>query len=452
MSVTLRDKIKRYFFSRLDLYFYEELIPNYVFGLLFFTFLMLINQLFYLIKLYTVYNVPLRHVFLLLLNLIPFLLSYTIPLSILPALLLTMGRFSSDSEIVAMKSCGIPTLRIFMPGLVFGIFIMFFSFYFTDNIVVRANEIYVKLNTKIISQKPAIELKEKSFLEIGDYKISFEKISYDKNNIEILHNISVIDLKGRKTIQADIGRIYLDPENPEHYVMKFMNGSISEVTKTKSITETNSKEEERFFVASFKHLTFHVYMPLPQEYYSKGPDMMKVKELRNELKSKTRVATERINSFLKDKERVLREIERIKKEFNIQNKELSKEEVKKKLEEMEAKLKDYKKELDLIEKSIENYRRGAPTYQRMKIYEKFALPLASLSFVILSLSIGMYTARSGRNEGLGISIILTLLFYGLKIGTENLIMKGYLSPILEWFAPLLFLIAGIIMMALKLKE
>ncbi|MGC8765138.1 MAG: LptF/LptG family permease [Brevinematia bacterium] len=451
MLATVKKTLKKIFFSRLDLYFYEELIPNYVFGLLFFTLLMLLNQLFYLIKLYTVYNVPLKQVFLLLFNLIPFLLSYTIPLSILPALLLTMGRLSSDSEIVAMRSCGISTLRIFSPGILFGIFIMFFSFFFTDNIVVKANEIYVKLNTKIVSQKPAIELKEKSFLEIGDYKISFESLSYDKNNIEILHNLSVIDLKGRKTIQADIGRIYLDPENPEHYVLKFKNGSISEVTKTKNVTETNSTEEERFFVASFKNLTLHIYMPLPEEYYSKGPDMMKVKELIAEL-GKTKVVKERMESFINDKERIMKEIENIKREFNIQKKELSKEEVKKKLEEVEAKVKSYRKELELVEKSIENYRRGAPTYQRMKLYEKFAMPLASLSFVILSLSLGMYTARSGRNEGLGISIILTLLFYGLKIGTENLIMKGFLPPILEWFATTLYLTAGLILMAFKLKE
>ncbi len=443
--------LKKTFASKIDLYFYEELIPNYVYGLLFFTFLMLINQLFYLIKLYTVYNVPLSQIFLLLFNLIPFILSYTIPLAILPSYLITMGRLSSDSEIVAMKACGISTTRIFLPGFIFGLFIMIFSFFFTDNIVVHANEIYVKLNTKIISQKPAIELKEKAFLQIGDYKISFERVSYE-NNIEILHNISVVDLKGRKTIQAEMGRIYLNPENPEHYILKFMNGSITEVTTTENITEKNGEKEEKFFVASFKNLTLNVYMPLPEEYYSKGPDMMKVSELKKELKNRSKDLTERIENYLKDKEKIASEIENFKKQHKIEIKGLSKEQIKEKLKEYELKLKDYKKELNTIQKQIENYKKSLPRYYIMKYYEKFALPLASLSFVILSLSIGMYTARSGRNEGLGIGIILTLLFYGLKVGTENLITNGLLPPITEWFAPILFLIAGIILALFKIRE
>ncbi len=443
--------LKNNFASKLDLYFYEELIPNYVYGLLFFTFLMMLNQLFYLIKLYTVYSVPVSQIFLLLFNLIPFLLSYTIPLAILPSYLITMGRLSSDSEIIAMRSCGISTIRIFLPGFVFGLFIMFFSFFFNDLIVVKANEIYVKLNTKIIAQKPAIELKEKSFLQIGDYKISFERVSYD-NNIEILHNISVVDLKGRKTIQAEMGRIYLDPENPEHYVMKFMNGTITEVTTTESITEKGKEKEERFFVASFKHLSLNIYLPLPEEYYSKGPDMMSVKELRKELKEKSKNISETIENYLKDKDKIVKEIEEFKKKHRLELKGLSKEEIKEKLKEYEDKLKVYKNQLNSIQKMIENSRKSLPRYKIMKLYEKFALPLASLSFVILSLSLGMFTARSGRNEGLGIGIILTLLFYGLKVGTENLITNGYLPPITEWFPTILFLTAGIILVIFKIRE
>jgi lipopolysaccharide export LptBFGC system permease protein LptF len=444
-------KLKRMFFSKLDFYFYEELIPNYVFGLLIFTFLMLLNQLFYLIRLYTVYNVPLNQVFLLLMNLIPFILTYTMPFSILPSVLITMGRLSADSEIIAMKSCGISTIKIMLPGIAFGIFITIFSFFFNEKIVIRANEIYVKLNAKIIAQKPAVELKEKSFLELGNYKISFERLSYD-GNIEVLHNISVVDLKGRKTIQAQMGRIFLDPENPEHYILKFMNGSISEVTKTKNPTEPNSKEEEKFFVASFKHLTLHAYVTLDSEYYSKGPDMMSIKELSEEVKNRSKVNIEKIESFLSDRQRVVKEIENLKKQLNVETKGLSKEEIEKKLKEFEGKIGNLKKELIMIEKSIENYRNGLPRYQLMKLYEKFALPLASLSFVILALSFGMFLPKTGRNEGLGISLILTLVFFAMKVGSENLIMKGILPVFFEWVPTLVYFLAGMILFILKIRE
>lgn len=444
-------KLKESMFRRLDIYFYEELVPNYILGLLIFTLIMMLNQLFYLIRLYTVYNVPLKNVFLLLFNLIPFLLTYTIPFSILPAVLITMGRLSSESEIVAMKSCGISTIRIMSPGLYFGVFILIFSFFFNDRIAVKANEIYVKLNTKVISQKPVIELKEKSFLNIENYKISFEKITYD-GNVEILHNISVVDLQGRKTIQAEKGRIFLDQENPEHYILKFMNGSISEIMQTKNVTSTNSKEEEKFFVASFKHLILNVYVELPENYYSKGPDMMTVLELAKELKKRASVTLERLQTFAGDKQRIQREISSLKKKYNVPKGTLENEEIKKELENIDTKINQLKKELMLVEKSIENYRNSLPRYQIMKLYEKFALPLASLSFVILSLSFGLFLPRTGRNEGLGISFILTLLFFGMKVGSENLIVKGLLPPFVEWVPTLTYLIVGLILFIIKVRE
>ena len=99
-------KIKTNLFSRYDNYFLQELLPNYLFGLLFFTLLLMLNELFYLVRFYIEYNVPIRQVLLLALNEIPLILSNTIPIGVLPAYLLSMGRFSIDSEIIAMNHAG----------------------------------------------------------------------------------------------------------------------------------------------------------------------------------------------------------------------------------------------------------------------------------------------------------------------------------------------------------
>ena len=49
---------------------------------------------------------------------IPFLLSFSIPMSVLTSVLLNFGRMSFDGEVTAMKACGISMWQIVAPILV----------------------------------------------------------------------------------------------------------------------------------------------------------------------------------------------------------------------------------------------------------------------------------------------------------------------------------------------
>jgi hypothetical protein len=263
----------------------------------------------------------------------------------------------------------------------------------------------------------------------------------------------VIDINGRRTIEAEKGRFYSDPENSGHYILKFMNGSISEVLKNKS---SDGKPEEKFFIASFRYLSIHTYINLPQEYYTRGPDTMTLIELSREVKEKSKVSIELIENYLKDKDKVKRDIDKYRNEIKVISKgaglNISKEEWIKKADDLEKRVKGLKTDIDNLDKNIGNYRRNMPNYYIMKYYEKFSLPIASFVFALMSLSIGMYTARSGRNEGLGLSIIIMLSFFGLKFGSENLIWKGILPPIMEWFADGFFLVIGTVLLVNKIRE
>ncbi len=53
--------------------------------------------------------------------LVPFALSYALPLGMLTGALLTLGRLSSDSEITAMRAAGLSLPRIARPALILGI-------------------------------------------------------------------------------------------------------------------------------------------------------------------------------------------------------------------------------------------------------------------------------------------------------------------------------------------
>ncbi|MHC9539979.1 MAG: LptF/LptG family permease [Vulcanimicrobiota bacterium] len=71
--------------------------------------------------------------------LIPQVLVYTFPMAVLLSCLLTFGRISGDSEIIAMKAGGISFIRIALPGLLLTLCISVFSYYLGEKIVPDAN-------------------------------------------------------------------------------------------------------------------------------------------------------------------------------------------------------------------------------------------------------------------------------------------------------------------------
>ncbi|MEW6277314.1 MAG: LptF/LptG family permease [Candidatus Eremiobacterota bacterium] len=68
-------------------------------------------------------------------NRLPMVLVYTTPMAVLLAGLLTFGRLSGDSELVAMKAAGIGFLRVALPGLVFSLAMAFVAAWMNETIV-----------------------------------------------------------------------------------------------------------------------------------------------------------------------------------------------------------------------------------------------------------------------------------------------------------------------------
>ena len=93
-----------------------------------------------------------------------------------------------------------------------------------------------------------------------------------------------------------------------------------------------------------------------------------------------------------------------------------------------------------------------PNYDLMKLYDKLALPAIALVFAILSLPLGMFSARSGRGEGLSISLVVVLIFYGFKSAIENMITQNKLIPELVWLPTICFGIIASILYIKKLNE
>lgn len=64
----------------------------------------------------------------------PFTLSYSIPISLLVCSLLVFGRLSSDSEIMAMRACGVSLFNIMRVPLLISLLLSIFCLYLNNNV------------------------------------------------------------------------------------------------------------------------------------------------------------------------------------------------------------------------------------------------------------------------------------------------------------------------------
>jgi len=100
----------------------------------------------------------------------PEMLSLTIPLALLVSALLVFSRLSADSEIAAMRACGINLLSVMKYPILFAVFCTFIGFYINNEIVPRAHEARYTLKNHV-SVDVGLDL-----LEPGRMIDDFEKV------------------------------------------------------------------------------------------------------------------------------------------------------------------------------------------------------------------------------------------------------------------------------------
>lgn len=99
----------------LDRYIAREVTSHALLGLAVFTFVLFIPQLVRLMDLVVRHSEGFGTTAILFLCLLPPVLIFAIPMAVLVGVLIGLGRFSADSEIVALHACGISLRRLLVP-------------------------------------------------------------------------------------------------------------------------------------------------------------------------------------------------------------------------------------------------------------------------------------------------------------------------------------------------
>lgn len=216
-------------------YVFFEMLPSFLLGNLVFIFILLMFQMLRLSESIIIHGVPTTTV----LQLVAFMtisfLPACIPVSLLFSILLTYGKMSSDSEIVAFKACGLHLGHLLMPAMVLSTLVGLLSAYVSFFGAPWGNRNFELLITKILSTKAAATVQEGVFSEgFFDLVLYADKVDSQNGRLQKVFIYDERDPTMPVTVIATQGAIVnYDPNFPGQGVtLRLMNGDIHRTSQT----------------------------------------------------------------------------------------------------------------------------------------------------------------------------------------------------------------------------
>ena len=146
-----------------DRYILKEIIPPFLIGLVVYSFVLLMNQILLLSELLIARGVPFKVVLDLLIYLLPSVLAFTVPMSVLMGILAGLSRLSSDAEITAFKTLGISYKRLLRPVLVFSFLGFIMTSFLTLYLAPRANYKWVQTFSESVLTRVHFNINPREF-------------------------------------------------------------------------------------------------------------------------------------------------------------------------------------------------------------------------------------------------------------------------------------------------
>ena len=118
-----------------------------------------------------------------------------LPVSILLSSIMAFGNLSENSELTAFKTAGVPLWRIMLSLIILMGFTAYGAFLFSNHVIPYANFKSENMLYNIVQQKPALQLQNGVFTQVGDFSIRvMEKTPIDdvKDSIKdvLIHDLS----------------------------------------------------------------------------------------------------------------------------------------------------------------------------------------------------------------------------------------------------------------------
>lgn len=159
--------------------------------------------------------------------LVPYMLSYTIPFSLLSTSALVYGRLAQDNEIIAIRASGLHTGRAISPAILLGLVLALLCMALNDSIIPechrKARETTRLFLKRLIADPVAgTRVSEGPELETSEWKIDYS--CFENGVIEEVAAIRIEKDQVKEEYYARQGRLSLDEEK-NMLILKLVDGS-----------------------------------------------------------------------------------------------------------------------------------------------------------------------------------------------------------------------------------
>lgn len=267
-------------------YIMNELLVAFALCLAIFTFVLVMGNIIKLAEMVIAKGVEISYVLRLFGYLTPYLLTYSVPMSILTATLLCFGRLSSDNEITAMRASGISLYRMAFPVVVVGLALSLGILWLNDRVLPNSRYQSRRILAEIGIKKPT------AFLESGTFIKNF------KDYIIFIYGIKENKLKGIRIYQPQKDRPVrtIIAESGEFQVSEEQN-VIKLLLYNGSSDEPDFNNPNRFFKLKFKVYEVALNLKDYAPKIDKKPKDMSISEIKQEMEKLKETSIEDLNAL-----------------------------------------------------------------------------------------------------------------------------------------------------------
>jgi|SRR4028119_564693 lipopolysaccharide export system permease protein len=220
--------------SVMDRYIIAELLPPFLFGVgAFSSVAFAIGTLFDLMRKITESGLPMTIATQVMLLQLPQFIAYAFPMSMLLAALMAYSRLSSDSELIALRACGVSVYRLVVPAVVLSLVVTAMTFVLSEFVVPAANyQASMTLEKALNEEKPTFQENNIFYPEYGDIKQpdgtkskGLKRLFYaDKFDGQRMKRLTILDWsqQGLNQIVTADSAVW----NPMESTWDFFNGTI----------------------------------------------------------------------------------------------------------------------------------------------------------------------------------------------------------------------------------
>lgn len=211
---------------RIQRYLLREIAAPMFMALVIFTFVLLMGRSQKLMEMVIDKGVPLSQILKLLANLLPAFMVLTIPVALLIGVLLAFGRLSAESELVALKACGVNLPLLMRPVLALAILSCLITASLTLYIEPLANASFRRQAFTIASSIATVGIRPMTFNDDFSGLVLYAAAVDDKNGT--MSNVFIADERPGTipaTIFAKSGGVQID-QNNQSMNLRLKDGTI----------------------------------------------------------------------------------------------------------------------------------------------------------------------------------------------------------------------------------